>query len=55
MKFLAKIWDNITFVFVGMSILIDEDRNFNEDGYWDKYWERKARKYQRQETKKNRK
>jgi hypothetical protein len=44
MKTLRKIWDAITFPFVSVAVMIDEDRRQNLDGYWDKYWERKNRR-----------
>lgn len=44
MKALKNLWDAITYPFVSVAILIDEDRRSNLDGYWDKYWERKNRR-----------
>lgn len=52
MKILAKIWDRITSPFVGLAIAIEDSRNINEDGSWDKYWERQARKRERKENRK---
>lgn len=41
MKTLKKIWGAITLPFVSIAVLIDESKHTNEDGSWDKYWERK--------------
>lgn len=46
-KMLKKIWDTITYPFVSIVILIDESRRNNEDGQWDKYWERKNKKLEK--------
>lgn len=47
MKLFAKIWDAITLPFVSIAVMIDESKRINEDGSWDKYWERKNRKHNR--------
>ena len=52
MKFLKRIWDAITTPFVSVAVMIDESRRINEDGSWDKYWERKNRKAMRKQMKK---
>ena len=44
MKTLKKIWEAIISPFVAIAVLIDESKRINEDGSWDKYWERKNRK-----------
>ena len=44
MKTLKKIWGAITTPFTAVAVMIDESRRINEDGSWDKYWERKNRK-----------
>ena len=43
-NFIAKLWNAITMPFISMAVLIDESRRVNEDGSWDKYWERKNNK-----------
>lgn len=48
-----RIWDAITFPFVSIAIVIDEDRRQNLDGQWDKYWERKNRKLNKKEGSKH--
>ncbi len=45
----ARIWEEITYPFVAIAVMIDEDRRSNLDGYWDKYWERKNRKEAKRE------
>ncbi len=50
MSIWSKIKDTITAPFVGVAVLIDEDRRVNEDGYWDKHWERKNRQASRREA-----
>lgn len=44
MKLLKKIWGTITAPFIAVAVILDESRRTNEDGSWDKYWERKNRK-----------
>lgn len=44
MKHVKKIFEAITASFVAVAVIIDESRRINEDGAWDKYWERKNRK-----------
>lgn len=44
MKFLKKIWEAIADAFVFGAVLLDESRNMNLDGSWDKYWERKNKR-----------
>ncbi len=44
MKLLKKIWDAISYPFIAWAVLLDESRRINEDGSWDKYWERKNKK-----------
>lgn len=47
MKILRKI---LSFIMIPVeaiasaAVLIDESRRLNEDGSWDKYWERKNRR-----------
>lgn len=43
-NFIAKFWNAITMPFISIAVLIDESRRINEDGSWDKYWERKNNK-----------
>lgn len=40
----SRIWDMISAPFVSVAVMIDESRRNNEDGSWDKYWERKNRR-----------
>lgn len=40
-NFIRNIWDTITFPFVSIAVIIDEDRRQNLDGSWDKYWAKK--------------
>lgn len=44
MKTLKKIWEAITSPFISLAVMIDESKRINEDGSWNKYWERKNRK-----------
>ena len=46
-KILNSIWDTITYPFVSIAIWVDESRRNNEDGSWDKYWERKNKKLEK--------
>lgn len=43
-NFITKLWNTITMPFITIAVLIDESRFNNEDGSWDKYWERKNNK-----------
>ena len=43
-NFITKLWNAITMPFISIAVLIDESRRVNEDGSWDKYWERKNNK-----------
>ena len=51
MTFLKKIWDRITEPFIAVAVGLDESRRQNLDGSWDKYWERKNRRWHRNTTK----
>jgi hypothetical protein len=44
MKILRKIWSAIITPFECFILGLEESREINEDGSWDKYWERKNRK-----------
>lgn len=44
MKTLKKIWEAIASPFIALAVNIEESKNINEDGSWDKYWERKNRR-----------
>lgn len=44
MNVFKRLWYRISDPFISVAILIDESRRINEDGSWDKYWERKNRK-----------
>lgn len=44
MNFFKRIWDNITAPFISVAVLIDDSKRINEDGSWDKYWERKNKR-----------
>lgn len=39
-----KIWNHIKESFVACAVLLDESKNINEDGSWDRYNARKNRK-----------
>lgn len=43
MKALKKIFEAITSPIIAIKVNIAESREMNEDGSWDKYWERKNR------------
>ena len=43
-KAVRKIFEAIASPFISLAVLIDESRRINEDGSWDKYWERKNRR-----------
>lgn len=44
MKFLKKILQAIFDPFVSVAVMVDTSKRINEDGSWDRYWERKNRK-----------
>ena len=44
MKTLKNILTKIAEPFMTIAVLIDESKRINEDGSWDKYWERKNKK-----------
>lgn len=46
-KVVRKIFEAITAPFIALAVHIDESRRINEDGSWDKYWERKNGKAER--------
>ena len=46
-KAVRKIFEAIASPFIALAVHIDESRRINEDGSWDKYWERKNRKAER--------
>lgn len=41
---MKKIIKAIADFFIGFAVLLDESRRTNEDGSWDKYWERRNRR-----------
>ena len=41
---LRRLWEAITSPFVAISVCIGESKELNENGSWDKYWERKNKK-----------
>lgn len=43
-KMFKTIIEAITTPFISVAVHIDESRRINEDGSWDKYWERKNKK-----------
>ena len=47
MKFLKKAFQYIADSFTACAVLLDESKRINDDGSWDKYWERKNRKEKR--------
>lgn len=44
MKILKNILCKIAEPFISIAVLIDESKRINEDGSWDKYWERKNKR-----------
>ena len=48
MKLLKKILEAIFDPFVSVAVMVDESKRINEDGSWDRYWERKNRKEKKQ-------
>jgi hypothetical protein len=44
---MKKLWEAITAPFTALAVLIGESKEINEDGSWDKYWERRNRKKSR--------
>lgn len=43
-KFFKKLWKTISEPFIAFSVLTDETRRQNLDGWYDRYWERKNRR-----------
>ena len=43
-KMLKKMWDFISEPFICIAVVIDESKRINENGSWDKYWEKKNRR-----------
>lgn len=41
---IKRFWNHIKESFTAVAVLLDESRRINEDGEWDRYWERKNRK-----------
>lgn len=41
---MKKIIQAIADFFTGFAVTLDESRRTNEDGSWDKYWERRNRR-----------
>ena len=35
--------------FISVAVMLDESKRINEDGSWDKYWERKNRKKRKEQ------
>lgn len=54
MKILKNVLEFIACPFLTVAVLIDESRRLNEDGSWDKYWERKNRRLLKKEARKAR-
>lgn len=52
MKLVKKVCESIKDSFTALAVLIDESKRNNEDGSWDKYWERKKRKESKKVVKK---
>jgi hypothetical protein len=48
MKLLKKILAAIISPFESIAVTVDESKRINEDGSWDRYWERKNRKEKKQ-------
>lgn len=40
-KLFKKLWEAVCFPFVALAVHIDESKRINEDGSWDRYWEKK--------------
>lgn len=51
-KMFKKFWEAITSPFVAIAVCIDESKRLNENGSWDKYWERKNKKLMKRMEKK---
>lgn len=47
----SRIWEEIKSQIDLARMNLEESRNLNEDGSWDKYWERKKRKELRKQQK----
>lgn len=43
-KCFSDLWFRLTFNFNTIACMLDEERRINEDGRYDKYWERKNRR-----------
>ena len=48
-----RLWEAIISPFVAISVCIGESMYLNENGSWDKYWERKNQKSMKRMEKKN--
>lgn len=48
MKLLKKILQAIFDPFVSVAVMVDTSKRINENGDWDRYWERKNRKEKKQ-------
>ena len=46
-KLMGAILNNLVTPFASLAVLIDESKRINEDGSWDKYWERQNKKTMR--------
>lgn len=44
MKLIKRILEAMAKPFIAFSVIVDETRNANLDGRYDKYWERKNRR-----------
>lgn len=39
-----KLWEAITYPFIAIGCMIGTSQEINEDGSWDKYWEKKNKR-----------
>lgn len=44
MKYPKRVWQEISDPFLAVAVLVDDSKRINEDGSWDKYWQRKNRR-----------
>ena len=42
-----KLWENITYPFIAIGCIIGTSQEINEDGSWDKYWEKKNKRLEK--------
>lgn len=54
MKALKKVWEAITYPFVAISVMLGTSQEINEDGRFDRYWERRNRREMKKAAKRGR-